>query len=160
LFVRIATLLMVSLAAATPAASQGAPLNLAGQVLRPGPHDTTALARFGADTLTHAVRGTPVLFRGVLLWRLLQDAGLATDSAIKSDALRKVVIATARDGYRITLSIGELDPSLGATPVLIAWERDGQPLRSDRGPYQLVIPSDRRPARSMYQLERLEVVSP
>lgn len=157
---RIATLLLVSLAAATPAAAQRAPLNLTGEVRRPGPRDTTALARFGTDTLTHTVRGAPALFRGVRLWRLLQDAGLATDSAIKSDALRKVVIATARDGYRITLSIGELDPSVGATPVLIAWERDGQPLPGDRGPYQLVIPSDRRPARSMYQLERLEVVSP
>lgn len=153
-------LLLISFAAAAPATAQLAPLTLTGQVLRPGPRDTTALARFGADTLTHTVRGSPVRFRGVSLWRLLQDAGLATDSTIKSDALRKVVIATARDGYRVVFSVGELDPSVGGAPVLIAWERDGRPLPEDRGPYQLIVPTDRRPARSMYQLERLEVASP
>jgi len=158
--VRALLLLLFPLLAVSPAAAQVAPLTLAGLVRRPGPRDTTALARFGADTLTHGVRGTPARFRGVLLWRLLQDAGLVTDSTIKSDALRKVVIATARDGYRIVFSIGELDPSVGATPVLIAWERDGQLLPDDRGPYQLIVASDQRPARSMYQLERLEVASP
>ncbi len=152
-------LLVLSIAAA-PAAAQLAPLTLVGQVLRPGPRDTAAMARFGADTLTRSGGGTPSHFRGVLLWRLLQDAGIATDSAIKSDVLRKVVIATARDGYRIVLSIGELDPGLGGTPVLIAWERDGRPLPGDRGPYQLIVATDRRAARSMHQLERLEVASP
>jgi len=142
-----------------PVLAQGPVLTLEGQVRRPGPRDTTALARFGADTLTHAVRGTPARFRGVLLWRLLTEAGLATDSTVKNDALRKVVVASAPDGYRIVFSVGELDPGLGGTGVLVAWERDGE-LLGERGPFQLIVPGDRRPARSIHQLDRLEVTAP
>lgn len=143
----------------SPVLAQNPVLTLDGQVRRPGPRDTTALARFGADTLTHTVRGAPARFRGVLLWRLLAEAGLATDSTVKNDALRKVVVASAPDGYRIVFSLGELDPAVGDARVLVAWERDGQ-LLGEHGPFQLIVPGDRRPARSIHQLDRLSVMAP
>jgi hypothetical protein len=150
----LALLLPLGLAAQAPA------LTLAGEFRRAGTLDTTALARFGVDTMSRDSRGTVTTYRGITLWRLLTEQGIATDSAVKNDALRKVVVATARDGYRIVFSVGELDPALGAARALIAWERDGKPFDPERGPFQLLINDARRPARNIYQLERLEIVTP
>ena len=55
------------------------------------------------------------------------------------------------------ISGGELDPIFGNTPMLLAWEEDGQPLTSDRGPFCLVVPGDQRGGRQMDGVIRIEV---
>ena len=41
--------------------------------------------------------------------------------------------------------------------MLLAWEEDGQPLTSDRGPFCLVVPGDQRGGRQMDGVIRIEV---
>ncbi len=140
--------------------AQGPALVVSGQVMGRGTWDTVALARLGTDTVTRGMHGTTATFRGVALWKVLDAAGLTTDTTIKNQSLRKAVVVVARDGYRVVFSAGELHPDFGATDAVLAWSRDGQPLAADRGPFQLVLRNDRRPARSLYQVERIEVVAP
>ena len=144
----------------------GAPLTAVAQHVRVGGDlrhplslDTAALGQLGADTLTLDHHGEPVRFRGVSLWRLLQVGEVMIDPARRGDRLRKAIVATAADRYQVVLSLGELDPELGGRRVLVAWERDGGPLPADRGPFQLVVAGDARGARSLYQLERIDVVT-
>ena len=72
-------------------------------------------------------------------------------------ALAQVVIATARDGYQVAYAIAELDAAFTDQIVLLADRRDGRPLLPDTGPWQIVVPNDKRPARWMRQVTRIEV---
>jgi DMSO/TMAO reductase YedYZ molybdopterin-dependent catalytic subunit len=68
------------------------------------------------------------------------------------------VRAEASDGYVVTFSLAELDPAVGATDAILAFEREGQPLGSDVGPFRLVVPSDKRAARWVRNLIKLTVL--
>jgi hypothetical protein len=48
-------------------------------------------------------------YTGVLLWSLIEKAGLADVSA-KNAALRHTLLITGRDGYAVALAVGEVDP--------------------------------------------------
>jgi len=71
---------------------------------------------------------------------------------------RKVVVATAHDGYAAVLSCAEIFEDMGATRALVVWEVDGKPLPADRGPLRLVVLTDKEPSRSIHGLAKLEVV--
>src|SRR5215471_5237283 len=71
---------------------------------------------------------------------------------------RKVVVATARDGYAAVLSCAEIFEEMGATRALVVWEVDGKPLPPDRGPLRLVVLTDKEPSRSIHGIAKLEVV--
>src|SRR5262249_58262035 len=49
-------------------------------------------------------------YTGVLLWSLIEKAGL-TDVATKNGSLRHTVLITGRVGYAVALAICELDPN-------------------------------------------------
>ena len=71
---------------------------------------------------------------------------------------RKVVVATAHDGYAAVLSCAEIFEDMGATRALVVWEVDGKPVPADRGPLRLVVLTDKEPSRSIHGLAKLEVV--
>jgi hypothetical protein len=67
------------------------------------------------------------------------------------------VLATGADGYQAIIAWGELDPDFGAQPVLVAWQRDGQPLGEGQGIARLVVPADKRGGRHVATIARLEL---
>jgi excisionase family DNA binding protein len=105
-------------------------------------------------------------YRGVLLHALLTAHGFlpaSLDLALTpppspehAAVLRSVVAARGRDDHVVAFSVAELLPEYGATLALIAWERDGEALRTT-GPVQLVVPSDRLPTRGVRQLEAIDL---
>jgi hypothetical protein len=88
----------------------------------------------------------------------LARAGQSQVEALRGAALARGVLVTARDGYRVLFSLGELDASLGAVGAIVATRCDGKPLDEADGPFRLIVPKDGRPARSVRQLESLAVV--
>jgi len=71
---------------------------------------------------------------------------------------RKVVVALGNDGYQVAFSCAELTSEIGATKALVSFALDGAPLGGERGPFRLVVLTDREPSRSVRNLERLIVV--
>jgi hypothetical protein len=55
-------------------------------------------------------------------------------------------------------TVGELDHLLGNAPVIVADKCDGVTLPEADGPVRLVAAGDRRGARSVRQLDRLNIV--
>ena len=55
-------------------------------------------------------------------------------------------------------SIGEIDPDMTDNLYLVADIANGKPLFGNDGNFRLVIPKDKRGARSVQQLTKLEVV--
>jgi hypothetical protein len=97
-------------------------------------------------------------YEGVALQEVLKKAGVAFGRELRGKALAGYVLAEARDGYQVVFSLGELDADLGGARIVVADKRAGKPLFAYQGPLRLVVATDKRPARSVRMLERLQVV--
>jgi DMSO/TMAO reductase YedYZ molybdopterin-dependent catalytic subunit len=102
--------------------------------------------------------GTKTTYEGVPLQEILKKAGIPCGRQMRGKDLAGYVLASAKDGYEIVFSLGELDPDLGGVRAIVADKRDGKPLFQYQGPIRLVLPGDKAGARSVRMLEKLEVV--
>ena len=102
-------------------------------------------------------RGLRTEFHGVSLRDVLIKAGIPFGDALKGPALARVIIASAPDGYRVVYAIAELDAAFTDQVVLLADSRNGKPLLPDNGPWQIIVPNDKRPARWIRQVNKIEV---
>jgi DMSO/TMAO reductase YedYZ molybdopterin-dependent catalytic subunit len=95
-------------------------------------------------------------YGGVRLVDLLREADIRQDA---QHALRRTyVVATATDGFKAVFSWGELFNTPIGRGVIVAYERDGAPLRDGEGRITLVSLGDERPGtRHVKWLERIEV---
>jgi hypothetical protein len=138
-----------------PIASEGTSVtqfNLDGLVMTPATYDRAALAALPQTT----VNVGNVAYGGVSLWTLLSKASIITHPDIKNDILRLVVIATAADGYKVAISVGEIDPDFGNQPCLIAIQQNGADFPKG-GFARLVLPNDVKKGRWVYDLTALKV---
>ena len=69
-----------------------------------------------------------------------------------------IVRITAPDHYQVVFSLAELDPMLGNEQVILADTQDGRPIAKD-GPYRIVVPGDKRPARWIRNVTTIEVIN-
>jgi hypothetical protein len=51
-----------------------------------------------------------------------------------------------------------MDAAFTDSRILLADRAKGQPLSEAQGPFRIVVPSDKKPARSLRMLERIDVV--
>lgn len=100
-----------------------------------------------------------VVYAGVPLAEVLKAAGLRLDPDMASirQTVAGSVLVEAADGYRVIFALAELDPALTDRVVLLADTRDGQPLGPKEGPWRLVVPGDKRPARWVRQVTAVTV---
>ena len=108
-------------------------------------------------TIVTEDRGLRTEFEGVALRDLLAKAGVPFGDAIRGPALARVIIASAPDGYRVAYAIVELDAAFTDQVVILADRRNGKPLLPDTGPWQIVVPNDKRPARWIRQVNKIEI---
>jgi hypothetical protein len=147
------------------AAESAREIVVVGDLPRTGALGAKELEALGATTATWDDHGEKHEVTGVPLHRVLRAFGFEpgpkgkeVPPAEKEPGWRKVVLAVGRDGYRVAFSCAELWPELGSTEALVIWRIDGAPVPPRAGPFRLVVPTDRDPARAVRQLERLEVV--
>jgi hypothetical protein len=88
---------------------------------------------------------------GVPLVTLLAKLNAPVGSELRGRAMTSYVLATGSDGYSVVLSLAEVDPDFHENQVIVADTRDGQPLGKN-GPFQLIVPGDKRPARWVHNL--------
>jgi len=158
ILVSVAILLLSALQMAAQSA-QEPKLAVTGDVPTPltfGASDLAAMPREQAEVSEQD--GEKTTYEGVALQEILKKAGIPFGRQMRGKALAGYVLAEAKDGYAVAFSLGELDPDLGGTRVIVADKRDGKPLFEYQGPVRLVIPADKEGARSVRMLEKLEVV--
>jgi hypothetical protein len=134
-----------------------------GDIANPGFYNLPSLAPITSQAATYTAAGTTVsdTYSGVNLWNLLDDAGGVTVTSAKNDILSKYVVATGSDGYKVVFSLGEIDPSFGAQPVMAAFsDTAGQlgPQGTD-GLARMVVPGDAAGGRYVSDLVSLKVLS-
>jgi Carboxypeptidase regulatory-like domain len=95
-------------------------------------------------------------YSGVLLETLLSKANAPVGKEFRKEALTTYLLVSGADGYSVLLSLAEVDSTFHAGQIIVADERDGQPL-GKYGPFQLIVPSDSRPARWVHNLNSIRV---
>lgn len=150
------------LAAAVAAGSTGAAAQTL--VLRGLTGPSVTLTAADIRSLPHvdarlAVHGRAQAFSGVPVGLLLAKVNAPAGEAMRGPALADIVLARACDGYRVAFSLSELDPAVGDEGAVLADARDGRPMAPPEGPFRLVLPADKRPARSARCVTALEVLA-
>jgi hypothetical protein len=140
-------------------------LRVEGTLPSTGSLTRAELEKLGPITVTWTTRGESRQVTGVLLGKVLQRFGWSpgpmgkdVPKAEKRSGYRKILVATARDGFQAVFSAAEVVEGMGATRALVVWAVDGKPLAPDLGPLRLVVVTDGEAARSLHQLESLRVV--
>jgi DMSO/TMAO reductase YedYZ molybdopterin-dependent catalytic subunit len=98
-------------------------------------------------------------YDGVPIGALLAKAGVPQGATLRGKSMALTVVAEGSDGSKAVFSVAELDDDFAAETVLIVDSSDGQPLGADQGPLRLVVPGDKRQARSIRMLKSLTVVN-
>jgi hypothetical protein len=115
------------------------------------------LAAMPRVTLTVTQHGQQHAYEGVPLSALLARIGAPQGQALHGAAFAKIVVVTARDGYRAVFALTETDPSMQRGQIIVADKMDGAALSAEDGPLRLIVENDLRPARSVRMLSAIEV---
>jgi DMSO/TMAO reductase YedYZ molybdopterin-dependent catalytic subunit len=99
-------------------------------------------------------------YEGVLLEEILRRAGVPQGEQLRGPAMATYVLAEAEDGYRVVFALAELDAGILDSGIIVADTLDGAPLPAKVGPFRLVAPHEKRPARWVRMLKSLTVVGP
>jgi len=145
--------------AQTTASVEPASLIIAGAVERPlelKMSDLEKMPHTRVEVKDHD--GNPATYEGVSLVDLLKAAGAPVGEKLRGAGMASYVLAQAKDGYRVVFALPELDPEFTDAKALVASALNGKPLPEGQGPLRIVAPQDKRPARWIRMLQRIEVV--
>ena len=101
--------------------------------------------------------GAERTYEGVLLSEILKRAGQPLGEELRGSLLSKYVLAVAHDGYRVLFSLPEIDPAFSDGRIIVAYKVDGKPLPDREGPLRFVIPAEKREARWIRMIEKIEI---
>jgi DMSO/TMAO reductase YedYZ molybdopterin-dependent catalytic subunit len=135
-------------------------LTIGGEVTAPlkvSAADLKAMARTTVKVDNPHSHKTEV-YEGVPLAALLEKAGVPHGELVRGPWMAAYILAEAADGYRVVFSIAELDAGFLDSGVIVADTLDGAALGAGEGPFKLVAPHEKRPARWVRMLKSVTVV--
>jgi hypothetical protein len=137
-------------------------LDLRGDLPHPHRIDASALhqlPRVEARTTDPRDPGKEIVYAGTPLIEVLKAGGLLLDPGMAGlrDTVAMTVLVAASDGYRAAFSLAELEPELTDRVILLADTKDGQPLSPREGPFRIIVPGEKRPARWVRQVSAITV---
>jgi DMSO/TMAO reductase YedYZ molybdopterin-dependent catalytic subunit len=141
-----------------PSSTPVAPLTIAGDIPKTVTLTVADLNNYPRTTLSVQEDGRTVTYDGVLLGEVLSRAGAPLGPDLRGNNVASYVLAKARDGYQVVFSLAEVDPAFTGSQIILADTIDGKPLFDYQGPLRIVAPRDKRGARSIRMLQRIEVV--
>ena len=148
-------------AAGTLAAQQRPTLQIDGTNIQPLQITSTELAKM--PRLSVDVRnphsGTAEHYEGVRVSDLLAKAGVPLGEKLRGRGLAMYIFVQASDGYGVVYSIAEIDPAMNENRIILADKMDGKPLGEHDGPFKVVAPGEKRPARWVRMVTALHVES-
>ena len=151
--------LALALAAVAPAAAAAQDLTVLGldgrtRVLTPA--EVSDLPRATAEL--HAGEAATA-YEGATLTGILREAEVPQGPRMHGDPMHAYVVVVGADGYRVALSLAEIDPEFRKGPVVLADHKAGAPLDAKEGPYRLILSDDLKPWRAVHTVVRIEVRS-
>ena len=106
----------------------------------------------------NAHSGKTEVYEGVLVQDLLKKAGVPQGEALRGPAMATYVLVEAADNYRVVFALEEFNSSFMDSDIIVADTLDGAPIPGALGPFRLVAPHEKRPARWVEMVKSLTVV--
>lgn len=130
-----------------------AQLKITGEVTKPlqlTMADLAKMKRVKAVLKDHDGKEHP--YTGVPVIDLLQMAGVTTGKQLRGQNLTKYLLVRCADGYQVLFSLAELDTAFTDKIFVLADSLEGKPLPPGKGPFRLIVPGEKLPARSCFQV--------
>jgi hypothetical protein len=153
----VSFLLLLSVAFSS-LAQNTATVSIGGEVTTPLELKLADLATF--KQVSHKVKdrdGKEHEFSGVALIEILEKAGVTTGSKLRGENLAKYLLISAADGYEVVYALAEIDPEFTDQVIILATAKDGQPLARAEGPFRIITPNDKKPARWVREVRSIKV---
>jgi DMSO/TMAO reductase YedYZ molybdopterin-dependent catalytic subunit len=129
-----------------------------GEVLHPLKLTAADLAGMKRTTaVAKDKKGVPHSFSGVSIADIFEKAGVTTGKQLRGENLAKYLLVTCADGYQVVFSLAELDSSFTDRVVILADEMEGKPLPASTGPFRMIVPGEKKPARNSFQVTALTI---
>ncbi len=144
-------------ASAQQAADQ-ATVAVQGEVQHPltlGVADLAKMKRVEATVKDRA--GDTHVYSGVALPEILSRAGATMGRDLRGENMTKYLLVKSGDGYSVVFTLAELDSSFTDKLVFLADQMDGKPLPQGRGPFRIIAPGEKKPARWIWEVRTLTV---
>lgn len=120
--------------------------------------DARTLAELPRQSVTLQDHGKSATYEGVLLHDVLVRSGVDFAKGLRGKQLSTYVTGIGSDGYTVLYALADFDPTITNSAIILADKRDGKPLERDEGPLRIVVPQEKRPARSVRMLKEIDVV--
>lgn len=98
-------------------------------------------------------------YSGVAMRELLARAGAPLGDRLRGPALAVGVIVRCKDNYTVLFSLAEFDENFSSRTIVLADRENGEILPPSAAPLRIVVPGDKRGARSARQVVAIELVS-
>jgi DMSO/TMAO reductase YedYZ molybdopterin-dependent catalytic subunit len=98
------------------------------------------------------------VYEGVLVEDLLKKAGVPQGEQLRGQAMATYVLVEAADNYRVVFALEEFNSSFQDSEIIVADTMDGAPIPGALGPFRLVVPHEKRPARWVEMLKSITIV--
>ena len=112
------------------------------------------LPRASVKVVDHGEQAT---FEGVPARELLKLVGAPLGADLRGQNLSVYVLAEASDGYQVVYTLTEFDTGFTDGLILVADRKNGEALGPKEGPLRMVVPWEKRQARSLRWLTVLRV---
>jgi DMSO/TMAO reductase YedYZ molybdopterin-dependent catalytic subunit len=141
-----------------PSNGQPTVVKVTGEVQTPLTLTAADLAAMPRTTaIAKDKQGVPHTFSGVALSEIFSKAGVTTGRQLRGENLAKYLLVTCADGYQVVFSLAELDSSFTDRVVILADQIEGKSLPAGTGPFRIVVPGEKKPARNCFQVTTLAI---
>lgn len=133
-------------------------IKISGEVARPQNLYATDLVKMNRTNANLKDRdGKDHSYSGVAVQEILAQAGATLGKDLRGKNLTKFLLVKCADGYEVVFSLAELDSSFTDRRVIIADQLEGKALAPGKGPFRLIVPGEKKPARSSFQVTEFVV---
>ena len=144
--------------AAKPSSPPNTAVSVKGEDGKTESFDAAALAKLPQHEVHAEAHGKAVTCSGPTLSDVLAKVGAPQGEALRGKSLSLYVKVTGRDDYRVVYSLAELDTASHDNVPIITTHCDGKDLDDNEGPFRVIYPGEKRPARWIRQVNSIELL--
>ena len=158
MYTRRCLLLGLLVASLLPAQDAQPSVQVTGAVKQALTLSAEDLAKMPRASVRTTNNGMETVYEGVWLYEVLKKAGVPQGEQLRGQFMATYVLVEAADNYRVLFSLEEFNSSFMDSEIIVADTMDGAPIPGALGPFRLIAPHEKRPARWVEMLKSLTVV--
>lgn len=155
---KVLLLTLLSAAGFVKAQAQNTQVAVEGDVVKPFRINAASFAGMKRTTVKAVAHDKKEhVYSGISLYDILAKAEAVPNNKLSGKLLAKYVLISATDNYQVVIALPEFDPAFSEQAIILADKEDGKSLDTNFGPYQLIVPKDKKPARCVRQVTSIDV---